>query len=104
MTTFGYVKKLNAKSFAQIDRFWTGTNYIVMLEGTFVAIGNSIGIVLPKVAMSKLKRGKGDDLCLVQGPDGLTLTSCKQEFAEQMEATERVMKITATHNVHLQSE
>lgn len=56
------------------------------------AIGNSMGIVLPKEALSKLKAGKGDILYLVEGPEGLTLTPYKEDFAEQMEAAETVMK------------
>lgn len=56
------------------------------------AIGNSMGIVLPKEALSKLKAGKGDILYLVEGPEGLTLTPYKEDFAEQMDAAEIVMK------------
>lgn len=63
-----------------------------MLEVKITAIGNSMGIVLPKEALSKLKAGKGDVLYLVEGPDGLTLTPYKADFAEQMDAAERVMK------------
>ena len=56
------------------------------------AIGNSMGIILPKEALSKLKAGKGDILYLVEGPEGLTLTPYKADFAEQMDAAETVMK------------
>jgi len=63
-----------------------------MLEVKVTAIGNSMGIVLPKEALSKLKAEKGDVLYLVEGPEGLTLTPYREDFAEQMEATERVMK------------
>ena len=56
------------------------------------AIGNSMGIVLPKEALSKLKAGKGDILYLVEGPEGLTLTPYKADFADQMDAAEIVMK------------
>ena len=63
-----------------------------MLEVKVTAIGNSMGIVLPKEALSKLKAEKGDVLYLVDGPEGLTLTPYREDFAEQMEAAERVMK------------
>lgn len=63
-----------------------------MLEVKITAIGNSMGIVLPKEALSKLKAQKGDVLYLVDGPEGLTLTPYREDFAEQMEAAERVMK------------
>lgn len=63
-----------------------------MLEVKVTAIGNSMGIVLPKEALTKLKAEKGDVLYLVDGPEGLTLTPYREDFAEQMEAAERVMK------------
>jgi putative addiction module antidote len=63
-----------------------------MLEVKVTAIGNSMGIVLPKEALNKLKAEKGDILYLIEGPEGLTLTPYREDFAEQMEAAERVMK------------
>lgn len=63
-----------------------------MLEVKVTAIGNSMGIVLPKEALAKLKAQKGDVLYLVDGPEGLTLTPYSEDFAEQMEAAEQVMK------------
>ena len=63
-----------------------------MLEVKVTAIGNSMGIVLPKEALTKLKAEKGDVLYLVDGPEGLTLTPYREDFAEQMDAAERVMK------------
>jgi putative addiction module antidote len=64
----------------------------IMLEVKITAIGNSMGIVLPKEALTKLKAGKGDVLYLVDSPDGLTLTPYREDFAEQMKAAESVMK------------
>ena len=63
-----------------------------MLEVKVTAIGNSMGIVLPKEALNKLKAQKGDVLYLVDSPEGLTLTPYREDFAEQMEAAERVMR------------
>ena len=63
-----------------------------MLEVKVTAIGNSMGIVLPKEALTKLKAEKGDVLYLVDRPEGLTLTPYREDFAEQMDAAERVMK------------
>ena len=45
-----------------------------MLKVKVTSIGNSMGIVLPKEALTKLKAEKGDVLYLVDGPEGLTLT------------------------------
>lgn len=63
-----------------------------MLKVKVTAIGNSMGIVLPKEALTKLKADKGDTLFLVDGPDGLMLTPYQQDFDEQMAAAEKVMK------------
>lgn len=42
-----------------------------MLKVKITPIGNSMGIVLPKEALHKLKANKGDTLYLVEGPEGL---------------------------------
>ena len=63
-----------------------------MLKVKVTQIGNSMGIVLPKEALTKLKAGKGDVLYLVEGPDGLTLTPYQQDFDVQMKAAEKIMK------------
>jgi putative addiction module antidote len=55
-------------------------------------IGNSVGIILPKEVLSKLKVAKGDSLYLVDTPEGVTLSPYDQDFAEEMEAAKRVMK------------
>jgi len=63
-----------------------------MLKVKVTAIGNSMGIVLPKEALTKLKAGKGDVLYLVECPEGLTLTPYQQDFDVQMKTAEKVMK------------
>jgi len=68
------------------------TGYSIMLKVKVTPIGNSMGIVLPKEALTKLKASKGDVLYLVDGPEGLTLTPYQQDFDIQMEAAEKVMK------------
>ena len=45
-----------------------------MLKVKVTAIGNSMGIVLPKEALAKLRAEKGDVLYLVETPEGMTLT------------------------------
>ena len=62
-----------------------------MLKVKVTPIGNSMGIVLPKEALTKLKASKGDTLYLVDRPEGLTLTPYQQDFEKQMEAAEKVM-------------
>ncbi|MEZ5584359.1 MAG: AbrB/MazE/SpoVT family DNA-binding domain-containing protein [Candidatus Competibacteraceae bacterium] len=63
-----------------------------MLKVKVTAIGNSMGIVLPKETLMKLKAEKGDVLYLVEGPEGLILTPYQQDFDAQMSAAEKVMK------------
>lgn len=63
-----------------------------MMKVKVTAIGNSMGILLPKEALKKLKANKGDTLYLVDGPEGLTLTPYQQDFESQIEAAEMVMK------------
>jgi len=63
-----------------------------VLKVKITAIGNSMGIVLPKEALAKLRVDKGDALYLVERPEGLTLTPYRQDFENQMTAAENVMK------------
>lgn len=55
-------------------------------------IGNSVGIVLPKEVLRKLRVAKGDSLYLSDTPEGIQLTPYDQNFAEEMDAAKRVMK------------
>lgn len=63
-----------------------------MLKVKVTQIGNSMGILLPKEALNKMKAEKGDTLYLVEGPDGYTVTPYDQDFEEQVTAAEKVMK------------
>lgn len=55
-------------------------------------IGNSVGIVLPREILERLRVGKGDTLYATETPNGLELRSYDEEFAEQMTIAERVMR------------
>ena len=63
-----------------------------MLKVTITQMGDSMGIVLPKEALHKLKANKGDILYLIEGPEGLTITPCQDEFESQMKTAETVLK------------
>ena len=63
-----------------------------MLKVKITTVGNSMGILLPKEALSKMKASKGDTLYLVENKDGYTLTPYQQDFETQIEATEDIMK------------
>ena len=63
-----------------------------MLKVKVTAVGNSMGILLPKEALSKMNASKGDTLYLVEGPEGFTLTPYQQDFESQMDTAEKIMK------------
>ena len=55
-------------------------------------IGNSVGVVLPKDLLAKLRVDKGDTLTVTETPDGIALSAFDEEFATQMELAEKVMR------------
>ncbi len=56
------------------------------------AIGNSVGIILPKEVLARLGVGKGDTLFAVETENGLRLTTTDPEFEAQMAVARQVMK------------
>lgn len=55
-------------------------------------IGNSVGVILPKEVLARLKVGKGDSLFVTDLPDGVALRPYDEEFVQQMEVAREVMK------------
>lgn len=55
-------------------------------------VGNSVGVILPKELLERLRVGKGDSLYVIETKKGIELTPYNPEFAAQMEAAERVMR------------
>lgn len=55
------------------------------------AIGNSLGVTLPREVTDRLKIKSGDALYLTESPDGYRLTPYNPEFARQMSKAEEVM-------------
>jgi putative addiction module antidote len=55
-------------------------------------VGSSVGIVLPKDVLAKLRVDKGDSLYITETPDGVRLTAYQPDFAAKMEVAERVMR------------
>lgn len=62
--------------------------YTLKLTG----IGNSVGVVLPKELLARLKLGKGDPVYVTESPDGYRITPYDPEFQSAMEAARKVMK------------
>ena len=56
------------------------------------AIGNSVGVILPKEILEKLRVDRGDELMVLETPDGITLTPFDPEFARQMDVAEKIMR------------
>ena len=55
-------------------------------------IGNSVGVILPKEVLARLKVEKGDSLYLTDAVNGVILTPYSAEFEAQMTAARSVMK------------
>ena len=55
-------------------------------------IGNSVGVILPKEVLARLKVEKGDTLYLTDAANGVMLTPYSAEFETQMTAARSVMK------------
>ncbi len=55
-------------------------------------IGNSIGIILPKDVVEKLRVSKGDAVFAIETSNGIELTPYNPEVARQMEKAEQVMR------------
>jgi putative addiction module antidote len=55
-------------------------------------VGNSLGILLPKEAASRLNVEAGDTVFITDSPDGFRITGDNPEFAKQMQIASKVMK------------
>jgi putative addiction module antidote len=55
-------------------------------------IGNSLGVILPKDVLARLRVEKGESLYVVDAPGGLLLTPHDPAFATQMDAARKIMK------------
>ena len=55
-------------------------------------VGNSVGIVLPREILERLRVEKGDTLFAVETPNGIELTAFDEEFAETMAVAEKIMR------------
>lgn len=54
-------------------------------------VGSSVGIVLPKELLTKLRVQKGDTLLALETADGIELTAYDAELEEQMVVMEGVL-------------
>jgi len=65
----------------------------MLLELKLRKVGNSVGVILPKEALTHLQLEEGDSVSVTEGPDGsLRLSPSKAEVTRQMEVVQDVMK------------
>ena len=63
-----------------------------MIALKVTTIGNSSGVILPREVLAKLKVHKGDSVYLIETPEGFRITPYDEEFAQQMDAAEQIMR------------
>ena len=62
------------------------------MELKLTSIGNSVGVVLPKDILARLRLAKGDKLYLTETPDGIALRTFDEKLGEQMVVAENLMR------------
>lgn len=55
-------------------------------------IGNSVGVILPKEVLARLKVEKGSSVFIIETPNGYVLTPYDPALAEQIEAGREFMQ------------
>lgn len=55
-------------------------------------VGNSVGVVLPKELLAKLRVSKGDTLYASETADGFKITPYDEDFEQQMAIAEKIMR------------
>ena len=55
-------------------------------------IGNSLGLILPKEVLARLKLAKGDAIFITESPEGYRITPHNPVFEAQMKAARTIMK------------
>jgi putative addiction module antidote len=62
------------------------------MELKITRIGNSLGVILPRDLLTRLKLDKGDAVFVTETPDGYRLSPYDPAFAEQMQTARDLMK------------
>ncbi len=64
-----------------------------MVEVKIRRFGKSVGVILPKEVLSRLKSGDGDKLLLIEeARGGYRLIACDSRLAKKVDKTEEIMK------------
>ncbi len=57
-----------------------------------IPVGNSTGVILPKEVLARLRVERGDQLNLVETPDGYRIQAADPEFEREMEMAREIMR------------
>jgi putative addiction module antidote len=63
-----------------------------MLKLKVTKIGNSLGVVLPKEMLARLKVEQGDALFFTEAPDGYRITPYDEELGIQLAEAREIMR------------
>lgn len=63
-----------------------------MIKLKVTKIGNSLGVVLPKEALARLKVKQGDSVFLTEAPDGYRITLYDEELGVQLAEARDIMR------------
>lgn len=63
-----------------------------MSKVKLTAVGNSVGVILPKELLDRLNLGKGDTLHVSETPNGIELSPYDPEFERAMDVGRKVMR------------
>ena len=61
------------------------------IEVKVTQVGSSLGVVLPKYVLERLKVGKGDQLHVIETPTGVILTPLDPKMQAQIRAMDEVL-------------
>lgn len=65
----------------------------MVLELKIRKVGNSVGVILPKEALTHLKAGEGDTVTVTEAADGsLRISQHKPDVAKQLAVVQDVLK------------
>jgi putative addiction module antidote len=63
-----------------------------MFELKLTKIGDSLGVILPKEILAKLRLNFGDKIFVAETPGGIELTPYDLDFVKQMDIVESIVK------------
>jgi putative addiction module antidote len=74
--------------------FWRKICYNVCMNmsAKISKIGNSVGVILPKELLAKLRVGLGETVYFTETPDGVRITPSNPQFEAKMKAAEAIMR------------